>query len=932
MRKTNKIVSLLLAIVMILGIAVPMMASAETLSFSDVPATHNYYEAIMNLVAEGIVNGMGDGKYEPEGSVTRAQFAKIICYATGVGELKYSAAEKSIFTDVAPEHWASDNIKTAYDSKIINGMGDGSFAPENPVLYEQAVKMVVCALGYTQIQAEREVGGGNAYPMGYLSLANKAGILAGLKDVKQGEPLNRGAVAKIIDSMRNAKQMVDGEEGDSLREQSPTSAKMMEGRIIGLYGISLYTGEKASTCNKNQLELEIGSDRKIFDATEITIDVNKFLGRSAIVYYDDDKTYDYPVISNVAYQTNKNNMTEINLDSIRDYDSDYIEYYADKNDTKVTKVLFEADAVAMFNGQGTSKTLEKLIDDNRGKAGSITLVASSGGNKADVAFVKAYETIIVASIDTVNYIVTDLNGNKYTLNVNDRSKNTTILNSNKEYAFTSIKKNHIISIAESEDGNTIEALVSSRSVTGKVEQNDGDSIVLDKDKNTTYYFSDVLSETDKAALEVGNDVAIFLDAFDRIGIVTISSKSTYLYGYISMIGAPEDRNDPFQILLHTEGSIKGTVYDLAEKVKINNKPYDSIDDAHEIETLLGNAAADVNPTIADKVPKNSADKPGATLCSQPVRYILSSGKIQSIVTNIPSNEMTTPDVELGIQDYTQTPIKCTVEKKKLGNYNITSSTKFFYIPSDRGEFGSYKKWSVNNFKEGKEYYAQIANFSKGTISAVYVYGEKSGDGGTEVSNIDEDCKPMVVTESELKRSPVEGSTEQIWRLVLTDTVSGKEVEVYEDEEGKTAVMEGLIAGDVVRIAYEEEDDINYAVEIQVLARVNEIVAGGELSTKEVYEEGSTKGEGAEFRTVIASLKDINDSILNVVHGTDVTDELKTQENPIVNDSTKIYTVNTELPEKDEERVKGGTLSELSEGAKLLIFTESTTVRAIVIFR
>ena len=232
MRKTSKIVSLLLTLVMILGIVVPMTVSADTLSFTDVPTTHNYHEAIMNLVAEGIVNGMGDGTYNPEGAVTREQFAKIICYALSVGELTYSPEEKNIFIDVAPDRWSSDNIKTAYNLGIINGMGDGTFAPENNVLYEQAEKMVVCALGYSPAHADREGG----YPMGYMAIANRAGILKGLKDVRQGEPLNRGAVAKIVDNMRDANQISDGEETESLRDSATEKSQKFEGRVIGLYG------------------------------------------------------------------------------------------------------------------------------------------------------------------------------------------------------------------------------------------------------------------------------------------------------------------------------------------------------------------------------------------------------------------------------------------------------------------------------------------------------------------------------------------------------------------------------------------------------------------------------------------------------------------------------------------------------------------------
>ena len=155
MRKTNKLVSLLLVLGMMFTLFVPVQAANE-LSFTDVPSEHTYYEAITNLAAEGILNGMGEGLFKPDEGVTRAQFTKIICYAQGVGNLTYSEGNRAKFIDVDPNHWAIDNITTAKNSGIINGYDDGTFKPETPVLYEQAVKMVVCALGYTEAMATRE--------------------------------------------------------------------------------------------------------------------------------------------------------------------------------------------------------------------------------------------------------------------------------------------------------------------------------------------------------------------------------------------------------------------------------------------------------------------------------------------------------------------------------------------------------------------------------------------------------------------------------------------------------------------------------------------------------------------------------------------------------------------------------------------------------
>ena len=81
MRRTNKIVSLMLALGMLLSMALPTVTSAADLSFSDVPSDYTYYSAITDLTAEGIINGFEDGTFKPEDPVTRAQFTKLICLA-----------------------------------------------------------------------------------------------------------------------------------------------------------------------------------------------------------------------------------------------------------------------------------------------------------------------------------------------------------------------------------------------------------------------------------------------------------------------------------------------------------------------------------------------------------------------------------------------------------------------------------------------------------------------------------------------------------------------------------------------------------------------------------------------------------------------------------------------------------------------------------
>ena len=73
--KRTKILSLLLALTMLLSVAVVPASAAD---FTDVKKDYQYYDAIQDLVARGIINGYEDGSFKPKANITRAEGAKII--------------------------------------------------------------------------------------------------------------------------------------------------------------------------------------------------------------------------------------------------------------------------------------------------------------------------------------------------------------------------------------------------------------------------------------------------------------------------------------------------------------------------------------------------------------------------------------------------------------------------------------------------------------------------------------------------------------------------------------------------------------------------------------------------------------------------------------------------------------------------------------
>ena len=75
MKNLKRVLSLALATVMVIG----MMVVGANAAFSD-QADIKYDTAVDTLVALGVINGMGDNTFAPNGTVTRAQAAKMVAY------------------------------------------------------------------------------------------------------------------------------------------------------------------------------------------------------------------------------------------------------------------------------------------------------------------------------------------------------------------------------------------------------------------------------------------------------------------------------------------------------------------------------------------------------------------------------------------------------------------------------------------------------------------------------------------------------------------------------------------------------------------------------------------------------------------------------------------------------------------------------------
>ncbi len=119
--------------------------------FSDMTG-HWAYEAVSALHASRIVNGFPDGRFMPDQSVSRAEFAKMICLAMQID----TAAGAAEFFDVSDSAWYAPYIKALADNGIVTGFSDGGFHPDEGISRQDAAVMLWRCLYGGQTGSDRE--------------------------------------------------------------------------------------------------------------------------------------------------------------------------------------------------------------------------------------------------------------------------------------------------------------------------------------------------------------------------------------------------------------------------------------------------------------------------------------------------------------------------------------------------------------------------------------------------------------------------------------------------------------------------------------------------------------------------------------------------------------------------------------------------------
>lgn len=103
-------------------------------NFPDMPKPKNWaHNAIEYVLEYGLLSGLGNGTFDPSGSMTRSMLVNVLWRAAG----KPKPTGNASFSDVKNGSWYTDSVLWAAENKVASGTGNGKFDPNGNVTREQ---------------------------------------------------------------------------------------------------------------------------------------------------------------------------------------------------------------------------------------------------------------------------------------------------------------------------------------------------------------------------------------------------------------------------------------------------------------------------------------------------------------------------------------------------------------------------------------------------------------------------------------------------------------------------------------------------------------------------------------------------------------------------------------------------------------------------
>ncbi len=586
----KRIISLILSLTILMGVSVNFV-SAETVE--------SYREAEKFAFAIGIAD---EEEYIPDAYVSRAEFAEMIArlcmlktetdnysewYNSVFGEdnkdEQIEAVADNVFEDVDKSLPQCEAISIVYSHGYMKGLTATHFGPTYNITFGAVAKVLVSMLGYTTV-AERNGG----YPNGYISTAGTLGILKGVAGSANSFATYRQCIEMFYNTLDVRMMELSYMTGEGEGPLEITDETFLTA-VLGLYRMQARVEDNgiSSLYGASQISdktVKIGNITMEIAGCEY---VRSYLGKNVEVFYKIVDgyyrlVYTYPV---------KNTEITITAEDYVDFDGSKIKYLDENGREKACDVK---GAKLIYNNKVLTSYKKDIFDF---VYGDITLV-STNNSTYDLIVIRDYMVAKVKKVNTdIKTLYTETHYSTMsdikTLDLSDNNKTIMIYAKNgKSLDVSEIQSGNVVSVLVSKDKKCIEIWVSDASISDYVVEdyfkNTTQDTITVSDGQTEYSLYGVSHMSDEPIIRLGKSVVLHFNHEGNLVWIEEDTQGTdALKGFVT--GVEYERKTlsvNCQVRIYTEKG-KMEIFNVGEKISINNRSRELEDVEAEMQALLG---------------------------------------------------------------------------------------------------------------------------------------------------------------------------------------------------------------------------------------------------------------------------------------------------------------------------------------------------------
>lgn len=806
----KRLLTVFLSFVLIMAAAFPVLSEDNSgtndVVFKEIKAEH-----------KGIFVGLGiiSEDYYTENinsAVTRGDFAYMLAAMLGAADIK---ATQSYFSDVDLYHYAAGSIQMLFESGIIAGCGDGTFAVNRTVTAEEASAMLLRIMGYDAI------GSGN----------DKNYVSAKIRSKYSGELTLSQCLEILYNAMFEETIVINGLSGSGVTYSKGDIFLREVMNLDYCDGVLQTAGGRSIYDNlEHHRKIVVGGNSYAVDS-DFPEDL---LGFKVRVYYSTDTNEDKAV----ALEMLNNTVLTVDMRAYKSYSDNVLSYYGASGGLRKASIINKKDI--LYN-KGVVDDILKYIP----KYGNIRLIDNNSDGRYDVVMISGYDSAVISRASNTDMIVQFKN--RSAVNLSDYDRIEIVDKNGAKLEVSDLKENDSVCIYTFED-EYIRLEISSDSLIGKIdtirsEDDDWKEFTVDGSEYFAYsgYASQGIDFT------AGQTVTLLIDVYGRIAGIITDGDSEWKIGYIMSVKLRLD-NLRFEVL-NQNGQLEKI--DAEEYVKLDGVKKNIYDLQTDINTIYQNF--------------NDVDSSGNEIVTTRImRYFVNAdGKISKIDTPTILTMLDYKGVTVSENNKLLMRVKGRLHRPESGyKYKIDSPGRVvvdgevepsanniaFVIPeetnTDPDPETDYSVTKIESLKavKGGDYYISAYNYSPESLTSDILVIRKD-TGTSEDSNI-------ILVDSVVDTYNEE--TEEVEKVVK-GYVNAQAKEYVFDEKNSAVGVQNIKRGDVISFKVQNDKML-----LRDLIWREDGTGGSKLNSFGIYSsDGTTFHYYSEFRVLLGKIERID---------------------------------------------------------------------------